>query len=163
MLFKMREKTSVASKTMRFHGSALPSHFYPLNHLFIAWDCCLCHCVCFWDHWPAWHFSNSFQQCFFFPSLITVQQSLIFSTRCLHFPQHCSPQRSACRRNEKGVKKNRNTHGFAVEIARKSRQTLSPPPPYCRRCYICVHAHKHDWQNDVWWGWGFQARLLISD
>lgn len=38
----MRETTSVASRTMRFHCSALPSHFYLLN-LFIARGCCLCH------------------------------------------------------------------------------------------------------------------------
>lgn len=61
---------------------------------------------------------------------------------------------------KKGVKKNRNTQWRFC--SGDGRQTPSCPHPrahQCRRCYICIHAHEHDWENDVWWGWGFSGKI----
>lgn len=128
----MRKKTPVASKTMRFHCSTLPSHFYLLNHLFVAWDCCMCPCVCFFEIIGLRDiFQTVSNNVFFFSIFDRGSTKFDFQCQMLALPSVLlTAKRSASRRNEKGVKKNRNIQ-WSLCSGNGQDETdrhLAPPP-----------------------------------
>lgn len=154
----MREKTS--SKSLRsLHSSILPSHFYLLNHLFIASDCCMYQCVCFWNQWHSEDiFLTVSNNVFFFDRGST---KFDFQCQMLALPSVLLTTKICKQKKWKRCEK-KQEHTMKVlqwRWARGSRQTPSPPPPYCHRCHICVNAQEHKWENDVWWGWGFSGKI----